>query len=506
MNEPSSDLSARTLPPWLTEAADVLWERRRLVVAAALVTVVIGIVGAMMAPSLLPPRAIVGAAVGLAAVLLAAAIGLAVDAADLIVRGARHVRAAGADVAASIGPDVRDIGPLLARVGAHAENGRIRVALVPASRDAGAPGARASALAEALARTGRRVLVTDLTRPATPTPGLSEVVTGERRLAEVAHLEDDLYLARVPVGTNPVGALQGLVDWVGNLPSDLDVLVVALPPLAEPAVMPAATFADLLLIQVEANRTERVDLIAALDAVDAANLTAEVVLVDPARSWTERQDTAATAPAPHDPTAEATAPDTPAPEAAAPDAVEPTDDDDGRDVDADAVDEEGPDVVVAAPVNDGSDDHDLPDAVDERMADDASESDATDTSEMALGVLPPAVVAAPLPGRGHPRDLAHVWDDSPAAEGEVAFSEPEPEPEPAPEPEPEPEPEPAPDLGADPVPEPDRAPVAEAVPAGRTSSPPTSSGNIDDLARESVRTAAALYALAEEVWRREDGA
>ncbi len=279
----SSPSTAR-LPDWLAEALDVLAARRRIVVATAVGIVLLGGIVAVLAPSILPARAIVGAAVGIAAALLATAVALAMDASDLVVRGSRHVRAAGGSIDVRVGRQHDDVGPLLAAVARHATDRRVRVALAPASRSAGVPGVRAAALAEALARTGRKVLLTDLTRGGTPAAGLSDVIAGTRTLAEVVRFEHELYLARLAVGSDPDAALRGFPAWVESLPSDLEVLVAALPPLADTGVLPAAGALDLTLVLVEVDRTERVDLIASLDAVDASGVTSELVLVDPARS------------------------------------------------------------------------------------------------------------------------------------------------------------------------------------------------------------------------------
>ena len=283
MDTTPSSSSSNRLPDWLAEALDVLSARRRLVVATAVGLVLLGAIVSLVAPSILPARAVVGAAVGIAAALLATALALALDASDLVVRGTRHVRAAGGTVDVRVGRQPDDVGPLLAAVARHATNGQVRVALSAASRTAGVPGPRASALAEALARTGRKVLLTDLTRGGTPAAGLSDVITGNRTLAEVVRFEQELYLARLAVGSDPDRAISGFADWANGLPDDLEVLVAALPPLAEPGVLKAAGSMDVTLVLVEIDRTERVDLIASLDAVDTAGLASELVLVDPDR-------------------------------------------------------------------------------------------------------------------------------------------------------------------------------------------------------------------------------
>ncbi|MBW3659849.1 MAG: hypothetical protein KY457_14510, partial [Actinobacteria bacterium] len=84
-----------TSPGWLAELVDILEDRRRILLTAAIGLSLLGTLAAFVLPQFVPPRPLVGAAVGLAAALLAVAIAVAADSADLTVRGARHVRAAG---------------------------------------------------------------------------------------------------------------------------------------------------------------------------------------------------------------------------------------------------------------------------------------------------------------------------------------------------------------------------------------------------------------------------
>lgn len=283
MAPPTSSSDRTQLPDWLAEAVDVLSARRRLAIAVAVGIVLVGAMVALAAPSILPPRPLVGTAVGIAGALLAVAAALALDASDLVVRGGRHVTAAGGKVDVRVGRIPDDVGPLLAAVARHASSDQpVRIALTPASRSAAVPGPRAAALAEALARTGRRVLLTDLSRGSTPAGGLSDVVAGRRQLSEVVRFEQELYLARLAVGSDPATAIRDLPRFVESMPSDLEVLVAAMPPLAEPGVLKAVEAFDVTFVMVEVDRTERVDLIASLDAMDAAPVTSELVLIDPA--------------------------------------------------------------------------------------------------------------------------------------------------------------------------------------------------------------------------------
>jgi len=268
-------------PSWLDGFVDILQARRRTWIVAAVAVVLLGALLALLAPTLLPPTLLMGVAVGIAAALLATAIVVALDSADLVVRGPRHVIAAGGQVAGTISRAPGDIDALMDLIDQYAGDGGVRVALTPASRSAGVPGARANMVAEELAHRDLKVLCTDLTRGRTPAVGLSDVLSGDRKLAEAVRFDEELFLAHLAIGSEPEAALAGFADWANALPEDLDVLVAALPPLAEPGVLPAVQGVELVLVLVEVDRTERVDLIACLDAIDAAGVPAALVLVDP---------------------------------------------------------------------------------------------------------------------------------------------------------------------------------------------------------------------------------
>ncbi len=499
------------LPDWLAEALDVLSARRRLVVATAVGLVLFGAIVALVAPSILPPRAVVGAAVGVAAALLSTALALALDASDLVVRGARHVRAAGGTVDVRVGRQHDDVGPLLAAVARHAGAGPLRVALAPASRSAGVPGARAAALAEALARTGRKVLLTDLTRGGSPAAGLSDVITGTRTLSEVVRFEQELYLARLAVGSDPDVAIRGFAGWVDGLPSDLEVLVAALPPLAEPGVLAASASLDATLVLVEVGRTERVDLIASLDAVDAAHLTCEVVLVDPER-------TAALASPPVDEGVPAGHPDEPvAEDVEQADAVDPQVDDDlprpgpVRDRPAATEDPFVPPTVVeptvdaprpptpvpgagvtaqaGGPTADATAEIVMPNAASPAARDEEPVRDDAPAEDQLAGIwddadeLPPAQPAQPwIAPRADASPSAETPDDAAAS----ATPTPEPRPEPTPEPPPAPLPEQRPQ------------------PTGAHRPDPNAEEPLDDVALQAARMSAALQQLAQQIWERDE--
>jgi hypothetical protein len=89
------------------------------------------------------------------------------------------------------------------------------------------------------------------------------------------------------------------------LPSDVDVLLVALPQIVTRSAVNASRVLDQVLLVAEANLTSRVELMASLDALRVAGCAPQVVLVDggtycalrPATPGPERERTVATIPA-----------------------------------------------------------------------------------------------------------------------------------------------------------------------------------------------------------------
>ncbi len=273
-------------PGWLAELLEVLEERRQVLLVAAAGLSVLGVLAALVAPGFVPPRPLVGAAVGLAAALLAVAITVAVDSADPTVTGPRHVRAAGGQVAAVLDatPSADAVAALAARIDARAgAGGRHWIALAPADRSIHTVSAWADVLGVALAARERRVVVIDLADGPRPgVPGVVEVVGDELKLGQAVDFDRELMLARLGPGADDVRALELLTGLVPRLPSDIEILVVALPPLARPGALAAAGTLDRILVFADAGATSRVDLIASLDAIDATDTASEVVLLAPA--------------------------------------------------------------------------------------------------------------------------------------------------------------------------------------------------------------------------------
>src|SRR5690606_20772128 len=73
-------------PAWLVEALDAVERRGGLLRAAVGAIVLIALVLTLVAPDLLPPRPLVGAAVAVVAIVVALAVTLVVDAGDATIR------------------------------------------------------------------------------------------------------------------------------------------------------------------------------------------------------------------------------------------------------------------------------------------------------------------------------------------------------------------------------------------------------------------------------------
>jgi hypothetical protein len=244
----------------------------------------VGVVLAIVVPDLVPPTPLVGAAVALAALLLGLAVAVAVDAVDLTIRGPRHVRAAGGELVAILPsePDPQGAVPLAEAVleAREGEGQRLLLGLAAAGRDARRCSAWTDALAVALASTGASVLRVDLANGRSERAGLVEVVREGRKLPSVVTFDPDLRLARIGAGHDHSGALEALPTLPTRLPRDLDVLLVALPTAASRQVVAATAALDHVLVVAERDSTSRVDLIAGLDALEAAGIAAQVMLLD----------------------------------------------------------------------------------------------------------------------------------------------------------------------------------------------------------------------------------
>lgn len=274
----------RSHPPlWLVEGLDIVEQRRSVLLAVTIGVIALGGILAVLAPGLVPPVPIVGAAVGLAALLLGLAVAVALDATDLRLRGPRHVGAAGGELVAVL--------PTLAeKAGAETLAEAVLAARVPGSplllglaasgRDVRPTVAWTDALATALEAGGVSVLRIDLASGHTRSAGLLEVVRDGVKLASAVTFGPEPKVARLGAGADLAGALGTLSSLPGRLPRDLDVLLVALPMAATRPVVTAVRSLDHVLIVAQRDRTSRVELIAGLDALEAAGTRAQVALLD----------------------------------------------------------------------------------------------------------------------------------------------------------------------------------------------------------------------------------
>jgi hypothetical protein len=280
----STSTERRSHPPlWLVEGLDVVEQRRPILIAVTIGVIVIGGLLAALAPGLVPPVPIVGAAVGLAALLLGLAVAIALDAADLRLRGPRHVGAAGGELVAVLPTAAEPDGAATlagAVLEARAPGAPLLLGLAASGRDVRPTIAWTDALATALEAEGVSVLRIDLASGRSRTPGLLEVVRDGVKLASAVTFGPEPRLARLGAGEDLHAALGALSLLPGRLPRDLDVLLVALPMAASRPVVAAVRSLDHVLIVAQRDRTSRVELIAGLDALEAAGTRAQVALLD----------------------------------------------------------------------------------------------------------------------------------------------------------------------------------------------------------------------------------
>jgi len=311
----STSTKRRSHPPlWLVEGLDVVEQRRPVFIAVAIGVIVLGGILAMLAPGLVPPVPLVGAAVAVAALLLGLAVAVALDAADLRLRGPRHVGAAGGELVAVLPTTPERAGAEIladAVLEARAPGFPLLLGLAASGRDIRATVAWTDALATALEAEGVSVLRIDLASGHSRTPGLLEVVRDGVKLASAVTFGPEPRLARLGAGDDLNAALGALAALPGRLPRDLDVLLVALPMAASKPVVTAVRSLDHVLIVAQRDRTSRVELIAGLDALEAAGTRAQVALLDDrtAARLARRSTTAVTDPEPADEPGDAASPD-----------------------------------------------------------------------------------------------------------------------------------------------------------------------------------------------------
>ena len=310
MSSPASALSApdsappepppgrtRALPPlWSVELLDVLGRRGRLAVVVASALTGLALAAAAIAPAVVPPLALVGVLVAITALAVGMALALALDALDVRIRGPRHVRSSGGELVALLpeiatASDVRDLAIAVRAV--QVPGTTLHLGLAPVGEDLTSCAAWTRALAESLADGGASVLLVDIANGATDGPGITEVVRERTSLSDVVTYDDDRSLAVVGPGSDRIQALQALVTLPTVLPSDVDVLLVALPQIVTRSAVNASRVLDQVLFVAEANLSSRVELMASLDALRVAGCSPQVVLVDAGTYRALRPDTAA---------------------------------------------------------------------------------------------------------------------------------------------------------------------------------------------------------------------
>ena len=279
---PSASRRSR-VPQWLYEGVDLVQQRRRaLLITFGVVAVTAGAVSYLV-PDVLPPEPIVGAAVGVAGLLLALAVLIALDTASIKVRGPRHIRAAGGELVAVLPSEPsRDGAADLARAIEEVRPpGRtLLLGIAAATGDGKRVGRWAQVVARSLAERDTSVLSLDLTAESSDRPGFLEVVRSGTKLSEVVELDPEVRLATLGPGRDTTEALRAFNEAGRWIPRDLEVLLVALPMAASRAVVRASLSLDQLLIVAERDRTSRVELIAGLDATEAVGTHSQVILID----------------------------------------------------------------------------------------------------------------------------------------------------------------------------------------------------------------------------------
>jgi hypothetical protein len=273
----------RRPPTWAIELLDVLDRRGTFALSVGAVLAVLALLVATISPGLVAPQALVGALVGITALAVGVALALALDTLDVRIRGPRHVRSSGGELVALLpsDPTVGDADDLAAAVLEVRTDGvPLHLGLAPVAGDATATVEWTRALGEAIARTGVSVLLVDLSGGASEQAGVLEVVRDRVPLADVVTYASDLPFAEAGAGRDHLKALQSFVSLPVVLPVDVELLLVALPPIVNRSTVNAARILDQVLLVAEANLSSRVELLASLDALRVAGCAPQVALVD----------------------------------------------------------------------------------------------------------------------------------------------------------------------------------------------------------------------------------
>jgi len=273
----------RRPPTWAIELIDVLDRRGAFALWVGAVLATVTLLVATISPALVAPRALIGVVVGITALAVGVALALALDTLDVRIRGPRHVRSSGGELVALLptDPTVGDADDLAAAVLEVRTVGvPLHLGLAPVAGDVTATVEWTRALGEAIARTGVSVLLVDLTSGGSEQAGILEVVRDRVPLADVVTYASDLPFAEARAGRDHLKALQSFVSLPVVLPVDVELLLVALPPIVNRSTVNAARILDQVLLVAEANLSSRVELMASLDALRVAGCSPQVVLVD----------------------------------------------------------------------------------------------------------------------------------------------------------------------------------------------------------------------------------
>jgi hypothetical protein len=194
------------------------------------------------------------------------------------------VRSSGGELVALLPtrPRERDAAELAAAVLAvRPPSGTLHLGIAPVGNDLTTTTAWTRALGEALARTGTSVLFVDIATGPTSERGILQVVRDRTPLADVvSYAPGELLMAEAGPGGEHLQALQALVTLPTVIPADVEVLLVAMPPIVTRSAVNAARVLDQVLFVAEANLTSRVDLMASLDALRVAGCSPQVILID----------------------------------------------------------------------------------------------------------------------------------------------------------------------------------------------------------------------------------
>ncbi|MDX1511032.1 MAG: hypothetical protein R3249_06780 [Nitriliruptorales bacterium] len=275
-------------PPRVVEFIRILDARQVIARLAAGGFLVLGMLVALVAPSVLPRHPLVGAAVGLGAVLVAVAAVLATDANDLIIRGPQHVRAAGSRTAITVAatPSPPTVSRLAALAMGRLEAGARVVSIVPASKSVREIPTWTDLIAGRLAGVGRHVVVVDLTGTWGDIDdlGVTDVARGRCKLSEAVTFDPELTVARLGTGADPHAARESAVGFLARVPKDVDLVLFAMPSLTMAGALTAVGSTDAALVLAEVDVTHRLALIGTLDAIDDVGVDADVILLDRSRN------------------------------------------------------------------------------------------------------------------------------------------------------------------------------------------------------------------------------